>query len=247
MVVEGWDREKMEGALEEIAKGIREREVVDVEYRMDVDYFLRYGVYLIPDNVFEQLLPMFQERDPLYPVYRINRFSGETASGDTAYITRLIHATVEFLEGRCTLRQYLCTLFLPDTLFFSPDGRLGYMVVYAEGESTEDLIQFAARVEKMMKKVERKYPGLHITLTGIPAVALEERRMIEKRMGILTLAVFVLIFLLQVFFLRNLKEPLLMMISLIPGLLWSLLPVSLTIKISITSPPCLFPSLQDLE
>ncbi len=230
VVVEGWDREKMEGALEEIAKGIREREDVDVEYRMDVDYFLRYGVYLIPDDVFEQLLPMFQERDPLYPVYLINRFSGETASGDTAYIVRLIHATVEFLEGRCTIRQYLCSLFLPDTLFFSPDGRLGYMVVYAEGESTEDLIQFAARVEKMMKKVERKYPGVHITLTGIPAVALEERRMIEERMGILTLAVFVLIFLLQVFFLRNLKEPLLMMISLIPGLLWSLFLVSLTIK-----------------
>ena len=114
---------------------------------------------------------------------------------------------------------------------FSLDNKMSLVMVASAvpSDDAQTMVQMDYRIEKILKPLADKYPDYKIERTGMTAIARDEMDSVGPYTMMLSLAALVIIFVILAVNFRNISTPLLNLVPIICGIIWSMGLIKVTI------------------
>lgn len=215
--------------------------------KLDIDFIEKHGLMLTKRSDLENLEVLFSSLEMADLLAAYNDFLEMEYIEDTQAMTERekedgaitnLKAIVHWLQGleRITkteihmhAKQAVDLMTTGEQYMFSQDDTMliGMVVPTISIDRMEETIDGASNLRAAVNRIQKAYPNLEVRLTGMPVISLEELEVTESDMGIGTVASLVLILVLFVVSFRMWTAPLLAILNLMIGIIWTLFVISM--------------------
>ena len=244
VTVEAADEETVTRAAEEIAPRLLNMNeyIKRVDYKIDTDFISRHGMMLQKVKDIKRTRGFFTDLNLVPFLTNLNDDFEREYVGNEANLRKEESAAIRGLDGVAalvvaldvyaagagengeTVRAAIDRFTVGDSYLLSLDRKMLLMIVQPAMSMNDIDLTVAAvnAIEKILDDFEREFPGVSLGMTGMHVIIRDELVTTQSDSMITTLIAFVLILALFIFAFRMWTSPLLAMITLILGIVWTL-------------------------
>jgi predicted RND superfamily exporter protein len=236
VAIEGGSEDKLAEAAAELAPILGQvHNVRRVDYRIDTDFIKRYGLLLEGEDALAASMRLFSRLDLLWLLWNTNIMLERGIIEDEERFKTIEEEfmVIQALDGLTTflaidaqpeqVRENVRQLLLGEEHSLSPDDRMLIMQVhpaisFADYFAAMDL---ARDIRAAVRDFGEEFPDLNIGITGLMPVQLEEEEALREGMVLSSLAAMFLILALLVIAFRMRSAPLMAMVPIIAGIIYT--------------------------